>query len=205
MDVNGLPAYSVVAEENLEGTGAFVVDFAVIDADFGDFWGLLEIDIPPGVGLEFGVETKCTGDAAIDSASGGEVTDTALACGLGEREIRRASGGAGAREGTWKDGRDSESGAGLQGCAFGVGVEAVIEANERGLGGLEFGRGEIRIGIERGAEGVAGAAVGVGDITDRVGDGAIELIAECVEGGGILCRKGERKQEPESKELHGWL
>lgn len=91
----------------------------------------------------------------------------------------------------------------MQGGAFGVGVEAVIEANERGLSGLEFGRGEIGIGIERGAEGVAGAAVGVGDVTDRVGANAIELIAECVEGGGILCQEGEGKQEPESKELHG--
>ena len=100
VDVNGLPDYSVVAEEDLEGTGAFGVDFAVIDADFGDFWGLLEIDIPPGVGLEFGVETKCTGDAAIDSAAGGEVSDTALACGLGESEIRRVGGEVRAWRGT---------------------------------------------------------------------------------------------------------
>ena len=100
VDVNGLPAYSVVAEEELEGTGAFGVDFAVIDADFGDLGGLLEIDIPPGVGLEFGVETKCTGDAAINSAVGWEVTDTALACGLSEREIRRVGGEARAWGGT---------------------------------------------------------------------------------------------------------
>ncbi len=90
----------------------------------------------------------------------------------------------------------------MGGGAVGVGVEAVVEANESGLGGLEFGEGEIGIGVERGAEGVAGAVDGIGDITDRVGTDAVELIAVEVERGGVLRGEGDGQEDRESEELH---